>query len=366
MKCHLAYSVPNSGTITQRILRKIRVVLQHAGVPVSLIGERGNVDTNSWPKQSPYTITKYLYQGLAHRVPTLLYHSTEKVRCSFELDDIFIGHPFFPYSDREVGVTEQSISQQPRPAVFALLSPLHCNIEINTNHLNKDYLDAVGRLVPRADILFGIMGQYWWDKWISSPYAHWKPKMVRLDMAINAQDYPRVKIAFNLPGKRGYLYIGNNDPVKGIDLLSKLFSTLGEYPRGWVGSGAEILGIPRISTHTALTPRFMRDLAERYDFFITTGLADANPTTILECMSWGFPVICTQQSGYYATSYRKNVYFDDIPGSLETLRDLQFAEEADLMQMADEARYVVETQYNWDKFVGTIVDSLNRVADCRL
>lgn len=366
MKCHLAYSVPNTGMITQRILRKIRAVLQQAGLPISVIGKRGNVNTNSWPTQAPYTITKHLYKELVRRVPTLLYHPSERVRCPFEPNDIFIGHPFFPYSDRTVGVTELSINREPRPRVFALLSPLHCNTRVKTNHLSKNYLDAVGRLLPGVDILFAIMGQYWWDQWTSSPYSHWKPKMVRLDMAVNIQNYPRVKKAFNPPGKRGYLYIGNNDPVKGIELLSKLLSGLGEYPRGWIGSGAEIPGIPRINRHTTLTSVFMSQLAERFDFFITTGVADANPTTILESMAWGFPVICTPQSGYYATPYRKNVFFEDIPASLEILRELQFAHEADLMRMADEARYVVEAEYNWDNFVRTIVDNLNRVADCHL
>jgi hypothetical protein len=38
-----------------------------------------------------------------------------------------------------------------------------------------------------------IMGEYWWDQWDLSKYAHWKTKMVRLDMAVDATRYPRVK-----------------------------------------------------------------------------------------------------------------------------------------------------------------------------
>jgi glycosyltransferase involved in cell wall biosynthesis len=288
-------------------------------------------------------------------MPTLLYDLGESIRIPFEPEDVFIGHPLFPYSPDAARVTELSIHQKVRPRIFTLISPLHCNIDIRTDHINKAYLDAIDRLMPEADILFAIMGEYWWDRWDSSPYAHWKPKMVRLDMAVNTKDFPRVKRSFNPPGERGYLYIGRNDTMKGINLLSKLLSEVGDYPRGWIGSGPEIPGVPRIAVRQPLTPDFMSRIAGQFDFFITTGVADPNPTTVLESMAWGFPVICTPQSGYYETAYRKNVFHDNIPGSLKTLRELQFADEKKLMQLADEARHIVEKDYTWEKFVSTIL-----------
>jgi glycosyltransferase involved in cell wall biosynthesis len=100
-------------------------------------------------------------------------------------------------------------------------------------------------------------------------------------------------------------------------------------------------------------------MAERFDFFITTGIADPNPTTILESMAWGFPVICTPQSGYYETAYLRNVHHEDMGRSVATLRELQFAPEEDLRQMADEARKAAETDYNWEKFVSTIFSTLH-------
>jgi glycosyltransferase involved in cell wall biosynthesis len=103
----------------------------------------------------------------------------------------------------------------------------------------------------------------------------------------------------------------------------------------------------------------MRQMAERFDFFITTGIADPNPTTILESMAWGFPVICTPQSGYYATSYMQNVFHDNFTESLNLLRELQFADENELVRMADEARLIVEGEYTWEKFVSTILNTLS-------
>ena len=84
-----------------------------------------------------------------------------------------------------------------------------------------------------------------------------------------------------------------------------------------------------------------------------------NPTTILESMSWGFPVVCTPQSGYYETSYRKNIYHDDFDRSVEVLRQLQFADENVLQEMSTEARRVVERDYTWDRFIDTICSALD-------
>ena len=291
-------------------------------------------------------------------MPTLLYDLREQVRCKFSSGDVFLGHPSFPYQPGKKGVTELSLEQSSRPKVFALISPLHCNVDIQTGHINRPYLEAVGRLLERADILFAIMGQYWWDRWSESPFAHWLPKMVRLDMAVDTNLFPRVKKKFNPPGKRGYLYIGRNDPMKGTDFLSSLFAAAGDYPRGWIGSGPEIPGVTRISDNRPLTPDFMKKVADNFDFFVNASAADPNPTTILESMAWGFPVICTPQSGYYETSYRKNIYLDDLNRSVSVLREMQFADETMLCGIADEARSVVERQYTWDIFVERICKGL--------
>jgi glycosyltransferase involved in cell wall biosynthesis len=358
MTCHLVYTVPLKG-YAGRASHRICRFLQKSGLPVSFFGSRKNPDMDWWPKQSPFENTKHIFHGLSSHMPTLLYSFNEQLRCRFKSDDIFLGHPYFPFRSGEQGVTELSLGQSVRPRVFGLISPLHCDTDIETIHINKAYLDAIDRLLPRADILFGIMGQYWWDLWPASPFAHWIPKMVRLDMAIDTKHFPRVKTGFNPPGKRRFLYIGKNDPMKGVDFLSRLFSREDGFSCGWIGRGSEIAGVSRISTVRPLTGEFMKKIARDFDFFVSPSRADPNPTTILESMAWGFPVVCTPQSGYYETEYMRNIFRDDEDRSVEVLRDLQYADEAELMNIADKARETVERQYTWERFVGTIRKKLD-------
>ena len=363
MKCHFVYSVPMhvNNSIVARAERKIRNILNNKCIPVGLLSNRQPTVDNfkSWPVQSPYENTRNLYLALSKKIPTLLYHLTERVHCRFQPEDIFLGHPYFPHAEGEYGVTELALKENIRTRKVALISPLHCDVKIKTDHINKEFLDDVDKLLPSADILFGIMGEYWWDQWDSSPYAHWKSKMVRLDMAVDAQRYPRVKKSFNPAGKRGYLYIGNSsDPRKGVDFLSRLMNQFDGYPKGWIGSGPDIPNVPRISDSRQLTPKFMAEVGKQYDFFISPAKADPNPTTILESMAWGFPVVCTPQSGYYGRDYRKNIYLDDIAESVNVLNKLQYADERKLILMADEAREIVVADYSWDKFTSTVIQKL--------
>jgi len=363
MRCHFVYSVPMhvNSSLFARTQRKVRNFLGNHGLEIGLLSCRRptQTDFSLWPVQSPSENTRNIYLALSRKVPTLLYHLTEKIHCRFKPDDIFIGHPYFPHFNGQYGVTEMAFKESARPKKLCLITPLHCDVKIKTDHINKDFLDDVDKLLPSADILFGIMGEYWWDQWDSSPYAHWKPKMVRLDMAVDASRYPRIKKSFNPPGKRGYLYIGNSsDPRKGVDFLSRLMSQLKNYPKGWIGSGPEIPDVPRISDGRQLTPQFMSAIAEKYDFFISPSIADPNPTTILESMAWGFPVVCTPQSGYYETPYRRNIYLDDFDKSIRVLTDFQHADDLVLRKMADKAREVVVSDYNWDKFTSIIIQNL--------
>lgn len=357
-RCHLVYSVPHSEAMFgNRLVRAIRRLLRSLGVPVGLLQTRrpSRDEIEQWPRRSPYENTKQLFYALNQVAPVRLYHLTEIIRSPARTADWFLGHPVFPYFTGAKGVTEIVAVSPIRPKIFALITPLHCRPDLDSNHINIGFLNHVGLLLEGADVLFAIMGEYWWHEWDRSPYAHWKPKMVRLDMAIDASGFPFLRHRFNPEGRRRYLYVGNNEERKGVRFLNQLFAQCSDLECGWIGNGPEMPHVKRISEFRPLTPEFVASVMQDYDFFISPSLVDPNPTTILESMAWGLPVLCTPQSGYYETEFRLNIYSDDLARSEAALRRLQHESETNLLHMSKTARRVVEENYSWADFTGRVV-----------
>jgi glycosyltransferase involved in cell wall biosynthesis len=198
------------------------------------------------------------------------------------------------------------------------------------------------------------MGPFWYDTLPQSPFADWQPKIIRLDMAVDTQQYLRAKMQFNAPGKRGYLYIGSNRPEKGCEVLARTMAGLQDYRCSWVGDGPEIASMRRLHRRVELTPELVAQLARDHDIFVNTSVSDANPTTILEAMAWGFPVACTPQSGYYRMPSLISLSTTDISANIEKLRQLQEAPEATLSRVAETNLKLVRTDYTWHRFCDSV------------
>ncbi|MBM3157902.1 MAG: hypothetical protein FJ004_11555, partial [Chloroflexi bacterium] len=169
------------------------------------------------PLFAPYSITVNLYRYLSDRYPTMLYDLLETGSIKLEKDDILLGHPNRDPST----IVQQTFRNGYNSKCKALIFPLHHGIPA----INEYAIP----LIDQADIVFGIMGQYWYDTIDTSFLAPWKHKIVRLDMAIDTIEYPLVKHHFNPPGRRGYLYIGSNRPEKGCSILARTMAELNDY-----------------------------------------------------------------------------------------------------------------------------------------
>jgi glycosyltransferase involved in cell wall biosynthesis len=297
---------------------------------------------NGGPLPAPYSITVNLHRYLAARHRVRLYDWRERGIIQLAEDDILIGHP---HADPET-LVQQTLRGGARCRLKALLFPIH--------HAMPEISEFTLPLLDRADVILGITGPYWYDTLEQSHFAPWKGKIVRLDLAVNAAEFPQVKKRFNPPGKRGYLYIGNNRPEKGIEALSATLERLEKYPRGWVGGGPDIPHVPRIAGYRPLTREFMAGLAEGYDIFVNTSLSDANPATILEAMAWGFPVACTPESGYYKMPTIVPLSTTDIDANVAALEGMQHAPEERLHELSRANRALVETQYTWERFCAAV------------
>lgn len=347
MIIHFVYSVPFLGK-PDALRRKALIKAQRLGLDVSAVGDRTRVDVSRWPFNAPYSITSHVYRALSARATTKLYSLDEATCIQGGPDDILIGHPLIGHEDT---VWNRSCRDGRFGARIALL-PAHFGL--------PEFMTPFDPYVDRIDHFLAITGSYWFDHWEAGPFARWKPKMTHVDMAVDIARYPRVKKRFNPPGKRKFLFIGNALPCKGAPLLSLLFGLAKDQECVWIGTG----GLPNLSRrpYAALTPEYMAQVAEECDFFITMGISDANPTTILEAMAWGFPVLCTPQTGYYDMPELNPVSTTDMARNLEVLHRMQHAPEEELLAQADAARRLVERHFTWERFTRTVVTGVERVA----
>lgn len=294
------------------------------------------------PLPAPGSITTNLYAYLRKRTPVRLYDWDENMTINCDSADIILGHPHVDPNT----IIQKTFVASTRCRAKGLIFPMH--------HAMPSISRFTLPLVDKADKVFGIMGPYWSDTLDQSHFAPWKHKITTVDMAVDAQQYPFIKTEFNPPGKRGYLYIGSNRPEKGCDVLAGTMAQLRDFPRGWIGSGPDIPYVPRLATYAALTPEFVCSLAEQFDFFVNTSVSDANPTTILEAMAWGFPVACTPESGYYQIPSILTLSTKDTDVNVNALRKLQYAPEDELKTLSATGRQLVETHYTWERFCSTV------------
>jgi glycosyltransferase involved in cell wall biosynthesis len=346
---HFAYATYRDSSLASRVRRAAVGTAQRLGSGVSLVGDRTDVRTDIWPARSPYSVTHNVYSRLRERLPVRLYDLRESVSIHHRSSDILLGHPFLLDQRR---VWDRAFASGGWGLRIAMTPLSYRHIHVS---------GRLDQLVPGLDAVFGIMGRYWGDTWQDGALAHWAPKLTRLDMAVDAREFPFVKRAFNPPGKRRFLYIGNDNPDKGLTLLSILFGLARTSHCTWIGAGRDVPNLEHRDWRP-FTSESARRLAEEFDFLITMGTSDANPTTILEAMAWGLPVCCTPQSGYYRMPEVTSMSISDMSHNLRALDMLQDAAESDLLDRAKRAREVVERDYSWDKFFETFWASLRDVA----
>jgi glycosyltransferase involved in cell wall biosynthesis len=179
-------------------------------------------------------------------------------------------------------------------------------------------------------------------------------------MAIDSGDYPVLKKSFRPEGQRRFFYVGRFGRFgdeKGINLLERLAATIPGFSGGYICEGGDIAGWSKISEPTRLTPEFVSDLANSYDFFINMSRADAQATTVLEALSWGFPVACTRESGYMDDSLFL-LDIDDLAQNVATIVRMQHLQCEELERISQVNRMLVETKYNWQQFTRVLANNI--------
>lgn len=259
-------------------------------------------------------------------------------------NDILLGHPHPMYGT----IFRRSSKLQGWKRVIWLLPFAH-------GKLNQiSFLDP---LIKNCDLYLAISGNYWFSALKKSWVAHWEPKMIRLDLAIDRTDFPVIKNKFNVQGQRRFLYIGNSGIYKNTDYLSEIAVALPETQISWIGQGKKIANLRPLGFQDFSTEK-SKKIVSKYDFMITVGNSDANPTTILEAMSWGLIPVCTPQSGYEGFPGIINIPIDNIKKATEVINQLQMMDDEKLRSMQVLNWEILSQHFNWDRFTTQVIEAL--------
>jgi len=222
----------------------------------------------------------------------------------------------------------------------------------------------INEFLPKCDKFIAICGDYWIDKITDSPLKKHANKITNINMAVDVKSYPKVKNNFNPKGKRKFLYIGRMGRYgdeKGITLLEKLAETIPNFVGGYICDGVGIKGWTKISSPTVLSPELMKNIAEQYDIFINMSRADAQATTILEAMSWGFPVACTRETGYSKEKEFFYLSISDMEYNKNIINKIQNLTNKQLEDISKINQILVNENYSWENFNNNLKNIFKKI-----
>ena len=292
---------------------------------------------------APDSIGRNLGRRLAGRYTVVLHDWMERAVIKPGEGDVLVGHPH----PSRATVFQRSCRQRGWRRVL-MLTPFTQDLA------QVAFEDAV---IAHCDEFLAICGPYWFDDLERSPFSHWAPKMQRLDLAIDRLDYPPIKTRFNDLGERRLVYIGHTKAFKNTAYLSEIARRLNGIEVAWIGTGSPLAGLRPLGWLDFATQP-ARNLVSGYDFMITVGSADANPTTILEAMAWGLIPICTPQSGYRDVAGIFNVPLGDAPGAAIAIIDLLRRPSAELQEIQRANWSLLDRDYTWDRFAERVVAAI--------
>jgi glycosyltransferase involved in cell wall biosynthesis len=316
-----------------------------AGSPATKTGRVHLVYPHGARVSTPYAIGRELGRRLEARYEVIYHDWSELGVIQPEPGDVLVGHP---HSDPRT-IFRRSI-RQPGWRRRLMLAPfLHGDLR------QVAYEDPI---VPQCDLFLAITGPYWFSSIEASPCSHWRPKMVHLDLAIDRGDFPPIKTAFAPAGRRRFVYIGRTGRSKGTPYLAEIAARVPEVEFAWIGNGSP--GIPGLTAlgQVDFGSQAGRLMVTGFDFMLTVGQADANPTTILEAMAWGLVPVCTPTSGYEGIPSVVNVPLGDAAGAAAIVRDLVAADDAHLCEMQSANWRLLDEHYTWDRFAAQVIEAI--------
>ena len=288
---------------------------------------------------NPWSIGNNIGEAIKSKFNIKFYswQSTEKIKP--EIGDILIGHAHTnPYT-----ILRRSFENN-NWAKRILIQPYNED-PYQVSHLYN--------LVPDCDHFLALCGNFWYKRVSKSPFKKWKKKMTPLKIGVSKKNFPFIKKKFNPPGKRKFIFIGNDyaynnfakntlylEQISNIVGLDKFFS-IGNYQIGEI----DYFGWLDLS----LKKNFK--IINKADFLIQTSTNDANPSTVIESMCWGLIPVLTKECGY--DDLKKTTFtipLQNIKKVKKILNTLQYIDEKKLKNIQKKNLYIIDKNYNWVQF----------------
>ncbi len=292
---------------------------------------------------APHVIGYRLGKLLAERYAVRYYNLDESTRIRPAEGDVLIGHPWpVPFT------CFRRSMRDPKWGRVIVMCPFHYSLP------DVAFLEWV---LPHADLFLAICGPYWEEAPPPPWAARWRAKMIRLDLAVDRSNFPPIKTTFNPPGRRRFVYIGNDVPLKNVDYLAALARRLPGSEFGWFGVGRSRPGVASLGYANFATAEAKAKVAG-WDFLVNPARWDANPKTILEAMGWGLLPVCTPTSGYHGIDSIVNIPLDDVEGAAAVIDRLQHTSEDELRRMQRRNWELLDSHYNWPRFARQVIDAI--------
>lgn len=200
-----------------------------------------------------------------------------------------------------------------------------------------------------------LIGATWWAKdWEKTVWGDMdRSKFLPIDNAVDTSEYPTIKKSFNPAGKRRFFYLGHDAWYKNTAELERIAATIPGFEGLHIGQG-KVKGWKECGWG-GFSAEFLKKLADDYDIFVTVSTADAQATTIMENMCWGFPIACTAETGYvYPSVVRLST--TDTAENIRLLTELQNMDESKLREMASANHRVIQEKHLFGPYMKKISD----------
>ncbi|MEY2620385.1 MAG: hypothetical protein RIT26_205 [Pseudomonadota bacterium] len=277
------------------------------------------------------------------------HHTLGRIRP--QVGDVLIGHAYpCPYSTLRWSWRQSGWGRRILLQPFSLDDREH-------GHLDD--------LIASCDWFLAITGDYWWQQLPQTRHAPCLNKIRQLDLGLDRSRFRRIKTDLAPASDRRWLYIGNDHPGKGLNLLNQLAQALG-LCISWAGEARR--SSPRAYPHLRHLGHMDWSTAEAqqvlaaHDFLIMVGQHDACPTTVIEAMAWGLVPVCRPSTGYDASPGVLNLRAPDVVGMAQEMRAIQSLSTDQLEPVRQAGEKALETRFRWDLFASTVKEAVQTPA----